>query len=102
MQGKIILHVHNWGRVADASRRPPDDTEADIPGAPQVQDIGGKVARSVVRAAEPEPRLRPPKGRRAGPDPSQGGKENGLTVLPAQVRACPHGRVPEEHRQQTG
>ena len=28
-------------------------------------------------------------------DPSQGGEEDGLAVLPAQVRACPHGRVLE-------
>jgi len=92
------------GRVADASRRHPDDTEADIPGAPQAQDIGEKVARSlsVVRAEEPEPRLRPPKKRQAGSESSQGGKANGLTVLSAQVRACHHGCVPEECRQPTG
>ena len=33
----------------------------------------------------------------ARPDPSQGGEANGLEVLPAEVRAYPHGRVPEEH-----
>ena len=38
-----------------------------------------------------------PGERQARPDPSQGGEANGLEVMPAQVRACPHGRVPEEH-----
>ena len=104
MQGKIILHVHNWGRVADASRRPPDDTEADIPGAPQAQGIGKEVAGGpgVVRAKEPQQRVRPSEEREAGPDPSQGGEADSLEVLPAHVRACPYGCVSEEHGQLAG
>jgi len=34
--------------------------------------------------------------------PRQGGEADGLQTLPAQVWACPHGRVPQEHGQQTG
>jgi len=42
-------------------------------------------------------------GRRASRTrPRQGGEADGLQILPAQVWACPHGRVPQEHEQQTG
>jgi len=40
------------------------------------------------------------KGKLTRPQP--GGEEDALAVLPAQVGACPHGCVPEEHRQPTG
>jgi len=49
-----------------------------------------------VRAETTQQGVRPPGERQARPDPSQGGEVNNFEVLPAQVRACPHGRVPEE------
>jgi len=45
----------------------------------------------LVRAEKPQQRLRAPEERQAGSDPCQGGEAHGLTVLPAQVRACTHG-----------
>ena len=62
------------------------------------------MARStgMVRAQEPKRRLCASKEGEAGPDPSQGRKTDSLEILPAQVVACPHGRVPGELRQPAG
>jgi len=94
--------------VADAAWAKQEARKAD--GQPGLtlwtdgsRDENGGTGYAVVwRSEEPERRLRPPKERQAGSDSCQGGKANGLTVLSAQVRACPHGCVPEECRQPTG
>jgi len=56
----------------------------------------------LVRAETPQQRVCAPEERQAGPDPRQGGEADGLQILPAQVWACPNGRVPQEHGQQIG
>jgi len=57
---------------------------------------------AVVRAETAQQGLRSPEKRQTRSDPSQGGEEGGLAILPAQDLACRHGRVLEKHREQAG
>jgi len=93
------------GRVGQAGRqrtgRPPSRAArtrqqirqaihaASLPSAPEAYGIGKEVTGSPV--GDDSTRGTTSGRSQARPDPSQGGEEDGLAALPAQVQTCSHG-----------